>query len=194
MKITLIRHGMTAGNMLNRYCGSTDDPLSEQGLKEARAVTPDSSVKTVFVTPLIRTQQTARILFPEAEQVIVPDLREMDFGVFENRSYLDMENDSDYRAWVESGCTLPCPGGEGMEGFAQRIFKAFTALLKQNESKEALTVLAHGGTIMAIMTLFAEEQRPYYEWNVKNLEGYRMDAVLTPEGIYRLINIKPIRR
>ena len=163
MKVTLIRHGETVGNASNKYIGATDDPLSERGLAAAHAVVPNAAVKTVFVTPLKRTQQTASILFPEAEQIIVPDLREMDFGAFENRSYAEMEHDSDYRAWVNSGCTLACPGGEDMEGFASRIGKAFLEVLRENTKKDALTFVVHGGTLMAVFSLFAEEQRAYYE-------------------------------
>ena len=39
---------------------------------------------------MTRARQTARILFPEAEQIVVPGLREMDFGTFEGRNYVEM--------------------------------------------------------------------------------------------------------
>ena len=194
MKVYLIRHGETAGNALGQYIGSTDEPLSGNGRAQASRVPPDTSVKTVYVTPLRRTQQTAALLFPDAEQTVVPDLREMDFGAFERRSYKDMEHDADYRAWVESGCTLPCPGGEDMAGFASRIGKAFIKVLEANAGKDTLTFLVHGGTVMAVFSLFAEEQRKYYEWNVRNLEGWAADAERTPDGSWRLVGIQKIQR
>ena len=103
MRIYLIRHAKTAGNALNRYIGCTDSPLCEEGIASAKAAGGDSALKSVIVTPLMRTQQTARILFPNAEQCIVSGLSEMDFGDFEDRSADDMVNDAAYRAWVDSG-------------------------------------------------------------------------------------------
>ena len=81
MTVWLIRHGRTEWNDTGRYQGQTDLPLSNEGAAElARA---DFSPKTVYVTPLKRTQETARILFPDARQIVIDDLREMDFGAFE---------------------------------------------------------------------------------------------------------------
>ena len=80
MLIVLLRHGQTAYNEQRRYQGAADVPLSPAGraaLKKA-----DFETETVYVTPLCRTAQTARILFPHARQIVVPALREMDFGVF----------------------------------------------------------------------------------------------------------------
>ena len=103
MQIYLIRHGQTAGNALRRYIGSTDQPLTPEGAEGAKAAGARRSVQSVFVTPLVRTQQTACILFPDAEQTVVPALREMDFGDFEDRSFEDMKDDPAYRAWVDGG-------------------------------------------------------------------------------------------
>ena len=89
MLIVLLRHGQTAYNEQRRYQGAADVPLSPAGraaLKKA-----DFETETVYVTPLCRTEQTARILFPHARQIVVPALREMDFGVFEGRTYDEME-------------------------------------------------------------------------------------------------------
>ena len=36
MKIILIRHGKTEGNIKNRYIGRTDEPLCGEGLDEIR--------------------------------------------------------------------------------------------------------------------------------------------------------------
>lgn len=178
MKIYLIRHGQTPGNALGRYIGRTDEPLSKEGLAKAQLLTPDTSVKTVFVTPLRRTQQTAHVLFPNAEQTIVPDLREMDFGAFENRSAAEMEKDADYRAWVDSGCTAPCPGGEGMAGFAARVGRCFYKLVQNAaaEGRETVYIVAHGGTLMAVLSLFAEDKQPYYSYGADNLTGWEATA------------------
>lgn len=175
MQVTLIRHSKTPGNAELRYIGRTDEPLSAQGIALAEQIGADLSVGTVYVTPLQRTQQTAAILFPAAEQIVVDDLREMDFGDFEGRNYTEMEHDAAYRAWVDSGCLTPCPNGEGRAVFSQRVCAAFESVVRQGAERgeETLTFVVHGGTVMAIMERFARPKQDYYSYSVKNGQGYR---------------------
>ena len=42
-------------------------------------------------------------------------------------------------------------------------------------SGEDIAIVAHGGTIMALMERYAEPHKPYFEWSVKPGEGYRLD-------------------
>lgn len=174
MQVILIRHSKTPGNAELRYNGRTDEPLSREGIALAEQVGADLSVQTVYVTPLQRTKQTAAILFPRAKQIVVNDLREMDFGDFEGRSYIEMEHDDAYRAWVDSGCLSTCPNGEGRPAFSQRVCTAFESVVRQGAERgeETLTFVVHGGTIMAIMERFARPQRDYYSYSVKNCQGY----------------------
>ena len=59
-----------------------------------------------------------------------------------------MEQDADYRAWVDGRCVGRCPGGESMEEFAARTCPAFAALVQDAlaQKREQLVVVAHGGT------------------------------------------------
>lgn len=184
MQVILIRHSKTPGNAELRYNGRTDEPLSREGIALAEQVGADLSVQTVYVTPLQRTKQTAAILFPKAAQIVVDDLREMDFGDFEGRSYIEMEHDAAYRAWVDSGCLTPCPNGEGRAEFSERVCAAFEAIVRQEAQRgeETLTFVVHGGTIMAIMERFARPQKDYYSYSVKNGQGYRCH-VETDDGL-----------
>lgn len=175
MQVTLIRHSKTPGNAELRYNGRTDEPLSPEGVALAEAAGGDPGVRTVYVTPLQRTKQTAAILFPKAEQIIVDDLREMDFGDFEGRSYAEMEHDEAYRSWVESGCLAPCPNGEGRVDFSARVCAAFEGVVRKaaERGEDSLIFVVHGGTIMAIMERFARPHQDYYSYSVKNCQGYR---------------------
>ena len=119
-EIILLRHGRTPGNETHRYNGVTDEPLSDAGraaLSDRRFAFPDP--EAVYVTRMRRTRETAAILFPNARQITVPGLREMDFGDFEGRNFAEMEHDAAYRAWVDSGCLSPIPNGEGRAVFCR---------------------------------------------------------------------------
>lgn len=176
MKLYFFRHAMTAGNASHRYIGSTDDALSEAGIAEAKRSGGSERVKTVYVTPLKRTRETAKILFPKAEQIIVDGLREMDFGAFENRSAAEMASDDAYRAWVDGGCEGTCPGGESREKFCKRVQTSFAALLPRlKESGGDAVFVVHGGTIMALISRFARPEVDYYDCAVKNCRGYSLE-------------------
>ncbi len=193
MQVILIRHGQTAGNAALRYIGRTDEPLSEEGVALAKQIGADSEVRRVYVTPLRRTQQTAAILFPAAQQIVVDDLQEIHFGDFEGRSYTEMEHDIAYRAWVDDGCLTPCPNGESRAGFSARVCAAFEAVVRQGaeQGEKTLTFVVHGGTIMAVMEQFARPKQEFYSYSVKNGQGYRCrveiidDLILTDSALWR---------
>ena len=168
MEILLCRHGTTAGNLLHRHMGVTDEPLCPQGLAALKAV--DETVELVYVTPLQRTQQTAAILFPKARQEVVPGLAEMNFGAFENKNYQELSDNAAYQAWVDGWCEGPCPGGESRKEFCDRTCAAFAQLVDEalKTGAERLVIVAHGGTIMAVGERFALPEKGYFDWKVPN--------------------------
>lgn len=181
MEIFLLRHGKTAGNLAGRYNGRTDEPLCAEGVAEAKRLGAVAALPLVLVSPLRRARQTAALLFPNAAQRVVAGFGEMDFGVFEGRSAAEMENDPVYRAWVEGGCLGQCPGGDDLDAFIRRASGAFEAEADRalEEGHRRLAIVAHGGTCAAVMHRFAGEERGYFGWMPKNLQGWY--ARLTPE-------------
>ena len=176
MLIYLLRHGQTEYNAQKRYQGQRDIPLSPEGAAQLRRADFDPDV--VYVSTLQRTSQTARILFPEAKLVPVDGLKEMCFGSFEGRNFIEMEHDPDYLAWVNANCESPCPDGETKAFFSERVCRAFAALVDRAlaEGEETLVILAHGGTQMAAMERYALPHADYYHWCAPNAGGYVLDA------------------
>ena len=155
MKVYLLRHGLTAYNAVKKYQGTRDIPLCPEGRAALRYAGWDP--ETVYVSPLSRAVDTARVLFPNSQLVPVPDLREMCFGIFEGRNYIEMERDPDYIAWVGEDCRGRCPGGESRDEFSDRTCAAFVQLLEEAlaAGKNELVIMAHGGTQMAVMERYA---------------------------------------
>lgn len=187
LKIYLIRHGQTPGNKLKRYVGTTDEHLNQEGcefLKELSYPIPE----TLYASPLLRCVETAGILFPEKELHIIDELSECDFGEFENKNYKELSGNENYQKWIDSNGMLPFPGGESREEFKHRSLmgfqKAVTGCIRENVHRAALVI--HGGTIMNIMEEYADRQRPFYEWHVKNGGGYliELDPVSWQKGKY----------
>ena len=180
MELLLYRHGETGGNAKKRYVGSTDEPLSSVGISALEV--QDPSLETVYVTPLQRTKQTASILFPNAQQIVVEDLREMDFGVFENQNYLELSDNVQYANWLDSNCMDACPQGESIGIFQRRVATALSTLLEHatQQKKNQVVCVVHGGTIMAIASALAVPKQDYFSRMTENGECRRFQV--TGEG------------
>ena len=175
MKVYLLRHGRTVFNEQHRYQGKLEIPLSDAGMAELRAA--DFTPEVVYVSPRLRAQQTARILFPDARQVVVEALAEMDFGDFEGRTAKEMAEDADFRAWVDGGCTGRCPNGETREEFCVRTCDAVSALVERAAADgcERLVIVAHGGTQRAVLERLSQPACAYFDVVMPNGGGYVLE-------------------
>lgn len=178
VRVWLIRHGMTRLGEEKRYQGSLDEGLSENG---RRALTRAAFCPAhVYVSTAARARETAGIVFPEAEQLLCHDLREMDFGAFEGRGWWEMEEDADYRAWVDGGCAGRCPGGEDRAEFTRRVCGCFEKILKaesgENGGEDNIAIVAHGGTQMALLGEKGFPQQEYYRWQRPCGCGWLLDC------------------
>lgn len=163
--------------MLSRYCGAADEPLCAEGIAELACLTEFFPAEIVFASPMKRAVSTAELCFPNTQKIIVNDFREMNFGAFEGRTAAEMENDEEYTKWVNSFCEDVCPNGESVGTFSKRTCAAFENIVCRSNAENA-AVVAHGGTIMAIFSQFAEEKREYFDWHVKNGCGYAAKLIM----------------
>lgn len=185
VELVLVRHGQTPGNGERRYVGTIDQPLSDVGRAQAEAARWPESVERVYVSSLIRTHETAALMFPGARLEVVDGIQEMDFGAFAGRTADEMADDPDYRSWVEGNCEGACPGGESKDQLTKRVCAAMEALLRRAcaRGEKRVFVVAHGGTMMASLSQFGDGSKQYYEWLLPNCAAYRIDVALRDDGI-----------
>lgn len=175
MKLYLIRHGKTLGNTEGRYIGTTDEPLCGKGREELEALRElVPKPELIFVSPRKRCRETARLLWGDVPQTVIPGFAECDFGAFENKNYRELDGDPEYQRWIDSGGTLPFPGGESMELFRRRCEEAFLEVMRlcAERRAESAACAVHGGTIMSILSAFASSDGDFYRWQIKNAEGF----------------------
>lgn len=178
--IILIRHGRTQGNEEHRYVGTTDEPLLPESIKvlqTMRKFWESHLVKQIepalYVSPYIRARQTAEILFPGVKQTVIEDYAEMCFGEFEYKNYEQLNGNPAYQMYIDSGGTTAFPGGESMDVFKKRIFGGFLKMMDDVTNRDAadIVIVAHGGTIMALLDLLSKPHQDYFSWQVKPGEG-----------------------
>lgn len=168
--IVFIRHGATAGNLEKKYIGITDEPLCPQGkkyLQEHLSLFPP--VTQLLVSPMRRCQETAAILYPELDQILVPGFRECNFGSFEGKTYEMLKQEPEYIHWLETGGESPFPGGESRSEFIRRCTRAFLQMVPQLQKDTA--IVAHGGTLMALLSSLGEGN--FYDWHTQNGNGFQ---------------------
>lgn len=172
MKVVLIRHGETQGNLQKRYIGITDESLCSKGkenIEELAEKYPRAG--SLFVSPMKRCIETAKIIYPNQNYEICQDLRECDFGEFENKNYLELTNHEKYKKWIASNGIMPFPGGENPQDFKRRCIAEFEKRLRQIKEGDVSFVI-HGGTIMSILEAYVVPSKTFYQWHLKNGEAY----------------------
>ncbi len=174
MNLLLLRHAPTPATVAKRYQGRLDEPLDAAGkrLAQEAGCWPEQSV--VFVSPLQRARQTARLCFPNARHQVVAAFREMDFGVFEGQTAAELAENPAYTTWVAGLCQGQVPGGDHPDLYRAGVVQAFGKIVEEAILAElsAFALVAHAGTLMAIMTAFARPARPFFDWQVPPCGGY----------------------
>lgn len=177
-QIFFIRHGFTKGNEEGRYVGRTDESLSEFGREKLGSIAwnaADMAPNVILVSPMKRCIETAKIIFPGHEYTIVEDFRECDFGQFEYKNYNELNGTLEYQKFIDSNGMVGFPGGESPNLFRKRCQRAFLEVLEKLQNcneVERIALVVHGGTIMSILEAFSKSHKDYFDWQVKNGDGY----------------------
>lgn len=172
MEVYFLRHAETEYNRQHRFMGTLDLPVCDDALLKIQKLEflPD----IVYVSPLKRTQQTAKALLPKAKQIIINGFKEMNFGEFEGVCYAENTQNNEFKAWLDGGCVSKTPNGESRHEFMERAAKAFDEIVLENiaQNNNQIFIVAHGGTQMAVLSQFAAPPRPYESWCAKNVGGF----------------------
>lgn len=175
IQVFLIRHSYTEGNLKKRYIGKTDEPLCEEGIALLKEKSYPAAER-IFVSPMLRCRQSAELIYPGRMHEVIEELRECDFGIFENKNYCELSGTKAYQEWIDSMGTLPFPQGESREEFRRRTLKGFEAAISacRRDGIEKAAFVIHGGNIMNIMETYAFPIGEYYDYQIKNGEGYEL--------------------
>ncbi len=196
-RIHFIRHGLTEANTDGRYIGVTDLPLSDGGADELERIRvkgelPETGL--LFTSPLKRCLETCEILFPDTEPTVIEELREFDFGEFENKTAFELAGNKSYTEWT-AGRAAP-PNGEDSAEFTRRIVLGLNIMVRKMMEQEAFeaTAVMHGGVMMTLFSLCALPRRRAVEWTSDAGQGYT--ALITPSlygrsGVIEIIDTIP---
>jgi alpha-ribazole phosphatase len=173
--IHFIRHGLTDAALEGRYIGHTDVSLCEEGRAQLLELKDDCKypqVQAVFSSPLKRCTQTAQILYPACNAIIIQDLIEYNFGEFENLTAEELKDHPVFSSWLAG--EKDAPFGETNEDFSNRICNAMSKIIDgmMKASVTSAAVITHGGIIMALLSAFGLPEASMHEWMTPSGCGY----------------------
>jgi probable phosphoglycerate mutase len=147
LSLYLIRHGQTAWSITGQHTGATDIALTAHGIEEARALAP--FLQTVHFTrtltsPSLRARQTCDLAGLSLGEEIEPCLAEWDYGAYEGRRTVDIQQETPgWSVWRDG-----CPHGETPTDISRR---ADRLLARLRDLSGNIALFSHGqfGAVLA---------------------------------------------
>ena len=153
MKIYLIRHGETTGDIEDRFGGDYDDHLTEKGRFQSQELAKklqDKGIETVFVSPRIRAKETAeevqKVLDVPVE--VIEDLRERNnYGVLTGltREEAKEKYPIEFKKISNDEKHHDVTNSESYEEIKERAIKVFNEILLKGH--KIIAIISHGGII-----------------------------------------------
>jgi broad specificity phosphatase PhoE len=153
MILYLVRHGKSLANTLRLVTGTPTDVLHETGIAQAEmlgAWLKQSDIRpTHFVTSQWqRAQQTANIMWPDADWTIDPRVGETDTGTVADWT-LEKFN-TQYPGFFHRNDTK-FPGGESHKDLYERVTGWLAEMLVNNKGDRHIMLVAHSGPISCLI-------------------------------------------
>jgi len=166
MKLIIVRHGETTHNRDGITQGQLDTQLTKLGKKQAEKLAKrliNEEIDIIYSSDLKRCKDT---LGPFLKLKKIPvhytkDLREVSFGVFQERPF------SEFAEWIDSRkehrFDKRPEEGESFNDVRKRVKRFLDVMLKKEKGKGVL-VMTHGMTKRALlMKLFKRDDEKYYD-------------------------------
>lgn len=156
-RVYLIRHAQAEGNLTRRFHGVTDADITEMGEKqliELKKRCAEYPFDVAYSSPLKRALKTAHAAIGDRniELNIDPRLIEMNIGKMEDLLYAELPVlfGEDFRIWTNEPHRFCAPDGETMEEVRDRMYEAFTEIVRKNEGKNIL-IASHGCAMRTLL-------------------------------------------
>jgi probable phosphoglycerate mutase len=167
-RLYLIRHGATTLSAEDRFAGSIDVDLSDEGRRQVERLSVrlgDDNVAAVYASPLRRCVDTASaVAAPHGLSPILRDgLREIAHGRWEGlrRSEVEAQFAEEYAAWEADPFTFAPQGGECGVDVLARALPVIREIVVAHEGGN-VAIVSHKATLrLVISSLLGFDARGY---------------------------------
>ncbi len=188
-RILAIRHGETAWNVDTRIQGHLDIPLNDTGRWQAqrlaRALAARDTIHAVYSSDLQRAHATAQAIAQATGAPLAthPGLRERGFGLFEGKTYVEIEQTwpEDSAHWRQRTPHWAPAGGESLLQVRERIIHTLHELAARHPGQQ-IVLVAHGGVMDQLYrAATGQDLQAPRTWQLGNTAVNRL--LWTPEGL-----------
>ncbi len=161
-RLYLLRHGEVEASYQRVFGGRVDMELSPHGHAQAATLAKfleRVAFDAIYASPMKRAQQT---LAPLAGQylkkpVILPDLREMDFGVWTGLKWSEVLERYGVNAhqWLEQLDKNAVPEAENTKQVSARVEPCLQRILTECPGK-TVGIVCHGGIVRTLLSLLLD--------------------------------------
>jgi broad specificity phosphatase PhoE len=166
----LIRHGEVETRYHRIFGGSRIDmELSDFGRQQAGRLAnwlARIPLDAVYASPMRRVQLTwepSRRFFP-SDPIILPGLREIDFGDWTGLGWNDVESRFGMSAydWLHHLEEDRVAGAESLAAFQERLASSLTQILEEQAGR-TVAVFCHGGVIRGLLSRLLQQPLRWFE-------------------------------
>ena len=190
MSILLARHGETDWNIAKRVQGTTDIPLNENGIKQAKFLCENLERDNVNLCRIYSSCQRRALTTAEivgsrynVPVKVIPGLEEMNLGIFEGHTWdeIDTLYPDELKKWHSDKRYNKAPNGESYQDLLERLFSALNRIMKEVEedinSGRDVLILTHGAVIMSLLTLKngLDFSTSYTVINIENAQAIKLE-------------------
>ncbi|WP_040213765.1 histidine phosphatase family protein [Clostridium polynesiense] len=156
----ITRHGETEWNLMNRFQGWKNSPLTEKGIKQAESLHKRMSsipLRKIYTSPTERAAVTAEIIRGDRNIDIIKDegLREMGFGNWEGLTHEEIRalNEKEYNNLLYRPSLYVPDLGEDYATFKERIISTVDKIILAHP-EEAVLIVTHGISLKIMLSYF----------------------------------------
>ena len=162
MKLYFVRHGETIWNVEKRFQGSSDSPLTEKGILQAKLLSDylkNENFDAFYSSPAKRAMDTANMIIQSRNQnlniinhfseISIGDMEGVESHIFKKKYpelfhnfFFDPQN---YDPKVING--------ESFQELENRVKIGLDNLISQHRENEKVLLVSHGGTLRTLFNL-----------------------------------------
>lgn len=208
MKIFLVRHGQSYGNLIGKKTGiikgrRDNSSLTPKGKNQIELIAQrffrnKIKIDEIFASPLKRTIQTSDIFkkyYPQVKINNDPRLLDLDFGHLEGIKW--QEAKEKYSQWfnqfINNRLKTSFPGGESIEDLQNRIKNFIQDKLKEEKN---YLIITHEGVIRGFLAYFSKNN--LFFWNrekIKSIDNGTVSSLYLKKNkklIYQINEKEPL--
>lgn len=185
MRIILVRHTQTEGNVKHLIYGHTDYPLTEHGKEQLIEVVKKMkgfAKGKLISSPLGRALVLAQALEKTYGLALTIDerLEEMNLGILEGYTATEAQEKHPevMEAFYEGNPEWFVPGGESYIAFEQRLMMFFDQIVDEGED---VVIVAHGGVVRTGLEYLLEAE-PGASWQMVINNGAIAEVIIDEKG------------